>query len=89
MKIEITQKDIDEGRPGNCWECPLALAVKRTIAPKYSTVAVHKSVRIHDYTGPHTVATYAVDAVGVDFIRFFDMGFNVQPCTVELTEVGK
>ena len=41
LKIEVTQKDIDEGKPQNCRMCPTALASLRVAKPLgYSHVEV-------------------------------------------------
>ena len=31
MKIQVTQREIDDGEPGNAESCPVALAIMRTL----------------------------------------------------------
>lgn len=31
IKIEVTHADIQNGKPQNCYDCPIALAVKRAL----------------------------------------------------------
>lgn len=79
MKIEITDADIDNGRPGNAFECPIAMAVKR-ICPDWRDVTVDGDVIriVRAYPEVHALPIEAKQ-----FIVRFDDKFPVFPFTFE------
>ncbi|HYE29906.1 MAG TPA: hypothetical protein VEH27_00625 [Methylomirabilota bacterium] len=45
IKVEVTDADIRHGQSGNCWRCPVALAIKRvTRAQEVNVTAIDVSV---------------------------------------------
>ena len=80
MKIEVTQKDIDEGVQGECQLCPIALAFKRKtklkhvdVSGKYIVLYRRKSNNLHEL--PKEAQT---------FIKRFDGEKTVKPFSFEL-----
>ena len=41
VRIEVTARDIEDGRRNNCWKCPVALAILRTPGVTVAEVATH------------------------------------------------
>lgn len=41
MKVSVTEQDIKEGEKGNCWHCPVALALKRATGREVSVRALN------------------------------------------------
>ena len=82
MKIEVTQKDIDEGVQGECTLCPIALAFKRNI--NFKAVYVNgKSIDVW-YPRSGGVKTYELPKKAQTFVKRFDRQEPVKPFSFEL-----
>lgn len=84
ITISVTQDDIDEGKPGHCNHCPIAIAARR--------VFPGMTVRVWDLLttfGIVKVGYYRMPPEACDFIRNFDRGpsWRVQPFTFEIESV--
>lgn len=78
-EVEVTQRDIDEGKTRDCTHCPVALAIARAMGLPEVHVA-------HDFFvaasgGPEIKLPPEVSI----FIRQFDLREPVSPFTFELT----
>lgn len=75
VRIDVTQKDIDEGAQGRCEDCPVTLALQRVVpdARVYSS-------RFFTFDGYLKAAPPAVHR----FIYDFDLGKPVQPFSFPL-----
>ncbi len=82
MTINVTQEDIDKGKPDNNCECPVALAIRRT-----QNIPPHCHVYVEGKGAMWGFQSYALDTAGINFIDSFDNGKPVTPLTVELTEI--
>ena len=78
--VEVTQRDIDDGEPRNCYMCPVALALQRVTGlsvdvdgPILYLFPMHASKLLYCY------APVPVRA----FMNRFDTGKPVQPFTFE------
>lgn len=76
MRIDVTQDDINNGRPRTSQHCPIARAIKRQL--NCSNIAV----------GPTEIEigsdSYKTPDEAYFFIRLFDRHFNVKPFSFEL-----
>lgn len=82
MKIEVTQKDIDNGVQGECQSCPIALAFKRTSNSKRVYVNT-KSIDVC-HRGNQGVKTYELPKKAQTFVKRFDRQEPVKPFSFEL-----
>jgi hypothetical protein len=90
MKITVTDEDIRDGIPGDPWNCPVALAVKRATGEDKVSVARY-SIFIW---GPHPVLSYDRElkkcfepsASLQKFIRNVDMRRAVKPASFIIRE---
>ena len=76
MLIEVTAEDIKKGEQGNCWRCPIALALIRAF-------------RTDDVAAPGPYARINHERLDLPnevrrFIDDFDNGDEVSPFTFEL-----
>lgn len=78
ITVEVTQQDIERGRPGTCGECPVALALKRR---GFTHVDVNEDLISVDNR------YYRSDSDVAWFIYNFDNGRPVFPQTFELEEL--
>ena len=73
MKIQVTQKHIDEGRIVDSERCPVALAVKDVI---WDGVFCHVSVTTEQitlsYKAPYVKEVYPLPKEAMKFISMFD-----------------
>lgn len=76
MKVKVTAKHIANGKPKSVTMCPVALALKEI----FSKVAVYENYALIN-------RTYHYFRRGTQFIKNFDEGKKVKPCTIEL-ELG-
>jgi hypothetical protein len=86
VTIDVTQADIDDGKPGLPCACPIWLAISRALA----ALGVNLAVRV----GISDVALVAAGAPGdviadlptsaSDFIGWFDCALTVWPFSFEL-----
>ena len=67
MRIRVTQRDINEGVQNNCFQCPVARAVKRVF--KATEVWVREIIIVKK-AGPRRI--YVTPAEAVDFIERYD-----------------
>lgn len=75
MTIEVTQEDIDRGRRGSCFECPVARAASRAVGAEVSTDRYLFYLPTAKIKTPTEVAK---------FIHAFDGGEPVAPFSFEL-----
>ena len=78
IRIEVTQKHIDEGEKRDCFSCPIALALYESMPQKTPKVEGCWT-RIGKRTVHNSPRTRA-------FISDFDEGYPVKPCILILTE---
>jgi hypothetical protein len=75
ITFSVTEQDIQEGKKGHCYKCPIALAVMRAV-PEAEVVEVNwfavyiDSVYKFDYSQPDLV---------LKFMEDFDLGKPVFP----------
>ena len=81
MKIEVTQKDIDNGVQGECQSCPIALAFKRNSNIKRVYVNTKSIDVLHYGIG---VKSYELPKKAKTFIKRFDRQEPVKPFSFEL-----
>ena len=77
IEIKVTQEDINKGRAGNSWECPIARAGLRS----YGNVVIGIGSAIIN------TVNYLTDRNTTDFVRDFDAGCPVFPFTAKLTAI--
>ena len=71
MRVQVTAKDIEEGHRGQCYSCPIALALKRKGVLKYGV-----GVRwINSYNG----LRYRLPRATRQWQEDFDYGRPVEP----------
>jgi len=73
VKIDVTAEDIHKGIKGNCYRCPVALALRRTT----ETLLEVSSYCIRVYSFP--IRDIQLPEIAVDFIKRFDRGKLVKP----------
>jgi hypothetical protein len=80
LTIEVTQADIDSGVTGNCFRCPIARALCRTLgaAPSDRTIYVD-ATEIMLSGDDDSNAYYPLGDVGELFVRYFDSGNPATP----------
>ena len=78
MIIKVTQKHIDEGDPGMCSDCPVALA----LLENYDNVVVQND-EILCWLGINQI-DFNVPVEVFDFIKAFDNHKSVKPFEFEL-----
>lgn len=83
VTIEITQEDIDNGRPINPVFCPVALAFRRM---GYDSISVG-GLGFASFLDKGGSVVYLNGGVAaIDFIRKFDRGERVQPVTLAFVQ---
>lgn len=82
IKIEVTQKHIDNGKSEDCYSCPIALAVSEHLHEYVEAHVMHGSVSFLPITGRDTVTKLPFEVR--DFINEFDEGGEVEPFSFEL-----
>lgn len=75
--INVTQKDIDNGIKTDCRNCPVVLAIKRTLGIDYGLVDGFSFI---NYFG----RCYPLPANVRAFVDGFDGGYDVTPFEFEL-----
>lgn len=82
MKIEVTQKDIDNGVQGECELCPIARAVKRETKRKHVRISrEHVEIWRNKSNGSNF---YELPKKAQTFVRRFDRQESVKPFSFEL-----
>jgi len=82
LTIEVTQEDIDKGKPKSMTCCPVALAFKRATGRKRGIYVLGMSVKVHG--GGQMTSWWGGRAQGV-FMWAFDRGEPVSPTTITFT----
>lgn len=82
MKIEVTQKDIDNGVQGECQLCPIALAIKST--SNFKRVYVNGKFIEVWHRGNQGIKTYELPKKAQTFVKRFDRQEPVKPFSFEL-----
>lgn len=85
MRVDVTQDDIDRGRPRVACACPIAKAVERCCGYEYVLVG-HRDVRGYR---PGDVRRIVIPATPLPseaaaFVRDFDAGRSVSPFSFDL-----
>jgi hypothetical protein len=80
VTVEVTAEDIKKGNAGNCFACPIALALSRACDTSFVYVGPNK-LSVKD------VGFCLAPDVAREFMRDFDIGEPVKPFTftVELS----
>jgi hypothetical protein len=84
MKIKVTQKDIDKGSKGSCYECPIAHAFKREVKNKIRYAFAVNADSIDLVTKDYRRYIYALPKEAKKFIQRFDNDQPVKPFTFEI-----
>lgn len=77
--INVTQEDINNGKPGEPSYCPIALAAQRVIPER-----VRVRTRIMNI-GKYGETVVSLPIVAVEFVEDFDAHCKVQPFSFEIT----
>ena len=85
MRVKISQKFIDAGKPQNSQKCPLALACRDAFP---NAVGVHVGPSWVSWeTRSNTFVVHTYDHDAEDWIDKFDAGADVDPTTVNLIHI--
>lgn len=82
VTVDVNMHDITDGNQGSCWDCPVALAVRRAL-PDYTVVVFDDSISLlaRKTDEQHSInISEDVEA----FIRSFDNDGDVRPFSFEL-----
>ncbi len=77
MKIQVTREDIQKGRRGDCYGCPLAIAISRAL-DRPVEVWSHQVVVLSKVETKYTVVPLPV--IAQRFIAGFDIN-KIRPAT--------
>lgn len=78
MKVEVTQRHIDNGNRCDCWDCPIAKALSETLSG-------HVAVGSRDVNLPGISGSdVPLPPEAIAFIKAYDAGQQVQPFSFEL-----
>ncbi len=80
LKLSITQDDIDHGIAYKYQMCPVARSYERQTGHRASVVPL----RLRDLV---TLQDYQTSTEAYAFIKTFDRGQPVSPCTLSFTEI--
>lgn len=69
-EIEVTQNDIDQGKPERCFECPISLAIQRHLKPEYQARVATFGVLFRQ--GHQWLTETELPAEARSFIKQFD-----------------
>lgn len=83
VDVQVTQKDINDGRRRDCYECPIARALKRVLRP-----GVYVAVKFSEFCLNTCSNNYKLPREACDFIDKFDDRLEVFPFkfTVDIPE---
>ena len=89
MKIQVTQSDIDSGKPEKVCLCPIALAIDRALRGHgydVQIVEVERSCVDITYAIAGCARWRAIELplAARNFIKWFDFGYKVEPFEFEL-----
>lgn len=79
-KIEVTQKDINDARKPNCWNCPIDFAAERVFECKAETS--NKTILLLDELDVY--GRFGLPDEAKQFVKAFDAGEKVKPFTFEV-----
>jgi hypothetical protein len=79
MKVEVTEKDIRTGIQADCMECPIALAINRSLGSGHARVRRHRI----DMYNP-TLKCIPLPSEARAFVLDFDRGKEVLPFSFEI-----
>lgn len=79
MKVDVTQKDIDQGKRFDWEACPVALAIKRSLGSLFVEVN-YKYV----YFAPYCEQASRLSEAARKHIKNFDLTGEMQPFTLVL-----
>lgn len=82
MVINVTQEDIYFGQRKECYKCPVALAINRSL-PEMTAKVGHFDICLYDATRKPLRTVETPLSVWV-FITKFDLGRRVEPFSFEL-----
>ena len=83
ITVNVTQKDIDEGKERSCERCPVALAVNRALDTDTNECSV-SGYAVH-LDGPTSTGFAQLPDEAVKFIERFDCRRLVTPFTFNIT----
>ena len=83
VPVEVTDKDIAKGKPRTDNACPIALALKRIVRPRYEAMVGYADVWHYTPDGDE-LPTTTLPQRAVSFIDKFDTGKPVHPTTFVL-----
>lgn len=82
--INVTQEDIDEGLPDKCSQCPVALAVKRYVRPRYYIMVSAQHLTVYPPGPALDQCLYPMPDSVSNFVQNFDDAQRVKPFEFEL-----
>jgi hypothetical protein len=90
LTVTVTDYDIDSGVPGSFTQCPVAIAIRRTLAASHVSVGENVIQVSHGYRDSATSVNYATPADVRDFVRWFDGrgAAGVEPFSFDLERVA-
>lgn len=80
ITFSITQSDIDSGKKHNCYECPIALAVKRRLKKGFDSTVSHQGISI--FGGQQELPLNLFKPDIMNFIYWYDK----ENCATDNTE---
>ena len=85
MRINVTQRDIDYGKRGNAYSCPVSRAIKRNSKVRAVTVGI-TTARIYPL---HEVQSkvFFLPRFVTQFITEFDAERDVKPFTFKIRDL--
>lgn len=83
VNIEVTENDILMGEAGDCWRCPVAIALGRLLN-RYYYCAVGDEILIGTFSSASESHTIISPRKVLDFINAFDNGGGHTPFWFEL-----
>jgi len=78
ITVNVTQEHISKGWKGDCYDCPIALALRPLIGEAYKFQVQAGYVLIEDDPEP-VPFRIAIPKICTSFIAAFDMGETVKP----------
>lgn len=84
LEIEVTEEHIENGERYMGDRCPIALAVQEEESDLFSVAVGGERADVSWFEGSYTEKSYRLGPDGRAFVRAFDRGEDVEPCTVVL-----
>ena len=89
MRITVTQDDIDRGRPGDRYYCPLAYALHRRLTKKGAVLEVMVNISTaRARSRDRRVGLWRLDRKAVDWVVAFDQRKPVEPATFTMRAIS-